>query len=242
MKGRFLIGSRPSMLEGNVYANKSALVLAWILIEGIGRDFFSIQEVARELQISVGLVQKVFKMLVMKGYLKTEGLRTAKKFIVKNLQKLVEEWLEYYSIVRKCPMMTYSTGYRNRKELINALNNSKLRRDVVLALHSAAEVYGCKNTNLQTLELYLLNQEVREELEREFLLKPQERGYDVLLIEPYYKAMLNVHNRSIEEATGLLYSPVLLTFLDLYNFPLRGVEKAEFMLKRIPELKRLFNT
>jgi hypothetical protein len=35
-------------------------------------------------------------------------------------------------------------------------------------------------------------------------------------------------------------SPPLLTFLDLYHFPLRGQEQAEFMAQRIPELKRIY--
>jgi hypothetical protein len=39
---------------------------------------------------------------------------------------------------------------------------------------------------------------------------------------------------------NLRFSPALLTFLDLYNFPLRGQEQAEFMAERIPELKRIY--
>ncbi len=35
-------------------------------------------------------------------------------------------------------------------------------------------------------------------------------------------------------------SPSILTFLDLYNFPLRGQEQAEFMAVRLPELKRIY--
>ena len=35
-------------------------------------------------------------------------------------------------------------------------------------------------------------------------------------------------------------APILLTYLDLYHFPLRGQEQAEFMAERIPELKRIY--
>jgi hypothetical protein len=34
--------------------------------------------------------------------------------------------------------------------------------------------------------------------------------------------------------------PSLLSFLDLYHFPLRGQEQAEFMAERISELKRIY--
>jgi hypothetical protein len=37
-------------------------------------------------------------------------------------------------------------------------------------------------------------------------------------------------------------SSSLLTFLDLYHFPLRGEEQAEFMAERISELKRIYTS
>jgi len=114
---------------------------------------------------------------------------------------------------------------------------SKLSQKVALALHSAAEAHGCKNTNLNTLELYVLDPDIRSELEKALQLEPQERGYEVLLIEPYYKSLLNLGmstNKNVRTAS------VLLTFLDLYHFPLRGQEQAEFMAERIPELKRIY--
>jgi hypothetical protein len=117
--------------------------------------------------------------------------------------------------------------------------NSDFKNKVALSLHAAAEVYGTKNTNLQTLELYLLNCDIRPQLEDFLQLEPQERGYEILLIEPYYKSLLkhSVNDQSIEK---MAVSPILLTFLDLYHFPLRGIEQAEFMAERLPELKRIY--
>ncbi|MEM7175869.1 MAG: hypothetical protein AAF443_08115 [Chlamydiota bacterium] len=71
------------------------------------------------------------------------------------------------------------------------------------------------------------------------MLKPKERGYEVLLVKPYYKSLLNEGTNSDE---GIKASSALLTFLDLYHFPLRGHEQAEFMLKRVPELKQIYKS
>ncbi len=87
-------------------------------------------------------------------------------------------------------MRTYRSGFQDKAELLEALKKSNLKQKVALALHSAAEAHGCKNTNLNTLELYLLDPLVRPQLEKKLLLEPQERGYEVLLIEPYYKSLL----------------------------------------------------
>lgn len=231
MKGRFLLASYSDSRDPNIYADKSALVIEWLLQVGIKKEAFSVREVGREIGISVGLVQKVFRVLVLMGYLRIEGLRTAKKFRLKKPEQLLKEWLQNYSIIKKCKIRTYRSGFQNREQLLNQLSHSVLKQRIRLALHSAAEYYGYKNTNLETLELYLLEPGLRVQLEEILQLEPQEKGYEVLLIEPYYKNMLK---------KNMLASPMLLTFLDLYHFPLRGQEQAEFMAERAKELKRIY--
>lgn len=237
MKGRFLISSNQKPAEGNIYSDKSALILDWLLREGLKSQELSLRNVAKEAGVSLGLVQRVFETLVLKGILQTEGVRTAKKFFLKNPKALLESWLEQYSLVKKCKMRTYRSGFRDKTELLDELKKSKLGKKVAFALHSAADAHGYKNTNLSTLELYLLDPLIRPKLEKKLLLEPQERGYEVLLIEPYYKDLLR---KAFDSNQDIQLSPPLLTFLDLYHFPLRGQEQAEFMAERLPELKRIY--
>ena len=238
MKNRFLTGSSEvAPVRVNIYADKSALVLDWLLRVGIDKDVFSLREVALDRGVSVGLVHRIFGVLVSNGILRTEGMRTAKTFSLKKPGLLFKNWLEYYSIAKKCKIRTYRSGFQGKEELLKALKKSKLSQKVTLALHSAAEALECKNTNLNTLELYVLDQTVRLELEDVLQLEPQERGYEVLLIEPYYKSLLSLDTGSDQSVSAC---SSLLTFLDLYQFPLRGQEQAEFMAERIPELKRIY--
>lgn len=237
MEGRFLIGSNEKPVERKIYSDKSAVVLDWLLREGIKRRELSVRNVSKEAAVSLGSVQRVFETLVLKGILQAEGIRTAKKFSLKHPKLLLESWLEQYSIVKKCKMRTYHSGFQDKAELLEVIKKSNLSNKIVLALHSAAEAYGYKNTNLNSLELYVLDPLVRPQLEKKLLLEPQERGYEVLLIEPYYKSLLK--NTSDSNLNINASSPIL-TFLDLYHFPLRGLEQAEFMAERLPELKRVY--
>ncbi len=237
MIGRFLVSSNEDPAESNIYADKSALILDWLLRVGIDKKGFSLREAAKETGVSLGLVQKVFEVLIFKGVLKTEGVRTAKRFYFKKPILLLNNWLEHYSIAKKCKMRTYRSAFQGKAELLEALNKSKLSPKVALALHSAAEAHGFKNTNLNTLELYVLDSAIRPKLEDLLQLEQQDRGYEVLLIEPYYKSLLE---NSMGLYKGMKICPVLLTFLDLYHFPLRGQEQAEFMAERIPELKQIY--
>ena len=224
-------------LEVNVYANKSSMVLDWLLRFGKEKRSFSLREVSREAKVSLGLAQKVFRTLVVRGILVIEGIRTTKSYSLKKPALLLSQWLEDYNIVRKCRMWTYSSGLDDKQEMFRVLQKSTLRKKTALSLHSAAEALGCKNTNLQGLELYMLQPEIRQEIENVLLLEPKERGYEVLLVEPYYKIWLQASTISFEEVQ---VSPPLLAFLDLYHFPLRGREQAEFMAERLPELKGIY--
>lgn len=234
MKGKFLEGSNEKSAERNIYSDKSSLVLEWLLKKSKEQEL-TLRSVALETGVSLGLVQGVFENLILKGVLKVEGVRTSKKFIISNLKNLLDEWLEQYSIVKKCKMRTYQSGFQDKEELLKILKKSDFSQKTALALHSAAEALGYRNTNLNTLELYILDPSIRPQLEKKLLLEPQEKGYEVLLIEPYYKSLL-FNNLS----KGMNVSPEILTFLDLYHFPLRGQEQAEFMAERIPELKKIY--
>ena len=237
MRGQFLVSSNRAPIEVNIYANKSVLILDWLLRIGVDQERFSLREVSQDLGVSTGLVQRVFKTLILKGLLQAEGLRTAKKFFFKKPTLLLKSWLAQYSIGEKCKMRSYRSGFQGKADLLKALKRSNLSQKVVLALHSAAEAHGCKNTNLDTLELYVLDPTARIKIENTLQLEPQERGYEVLLIEPYYRDLLNF---GMELSKNVRICPALLTFLDLYHFPLRGQEQAEFMAERIPELKKLY--
>src|ERR1700679_1216757 len=135
MKGRFLVSSNEDPAEGNIYADRSALILDWLLREGIKGQGFSLREVAKEIEVSVGLVQRVFSILVLKGLLQTEGIRTAKKFFFKKSKLLLESWLRHYNIAKKCKMRTYRSGFSEKAEFLDALKKSKLGEKVALALH-----------------------------------------------------------------------------------------------------------
>ena len=174
---------------------------------------------------------------MLHGLLKTEGIRTAKRLFIENPKVLLASWLEYYSLAKKCKLRTYRSGFSSKQEMLLRLQKSDLSQFVSLALHSAAEARGCKNTNLDTLELYMLDPQIRMDLEELLQLEPQERGYEVLLIEPYYKRLLE---RGVHAEVGIKIAPDLLTFLDLFNFPLRGQEQAEYMAERLPGLKRIY--
>lgn len=226
-------GKSSQPLSANIFANRSALVLNELLLRK--ERGFSIQSLALEANVSVGLAHRVVAELVRDGIVVATGVRTAKKYHLAQPDVLLQRWTSAYDITKKCRFYNYESAY-SPGEIYKKLTSSNLTSSVTLALHSAARAMGFKYTNLDTVELYVEDQQVRAKLEVMLRLEPRERGYQVLLIEPYYSDLLK---HKSEEKKHLSTPPPLLTFLDLYHFPLRGQEQAEALLKKQPELKKI---
>ncbi|MEI7488872.1 MAG: type IV toxin-antitoxin system AbiEi family antitoxin [Chryseobacterium sp.] len=224
---------KKTMLEVDVFADRSSLIMAWLLLRGVSIDSFQIREVSKEVGVSLGLVQKVFEYLTYKGWLKADGLRTSKSFSVKNASEIISAWVSKYDLSKKKRFYTYRSSLE-KSELIQRIEKSKLKNEVLLCLNSACEAHKRSFTNLKGLELYCLSAGSRESLVKSLQLEPQEYGYEVLLVEPYYKAMIeseSVGSWKLACSGKLKATSPLLTFLDLYHFPLRGREQAEHLMK-----------
>jgi ribosome-binding protein aMBF1 (putative translation factor) len=66
MRGRFLVSSNKDRAKGNFYADKSSLVLNWLLQEGLSIESFSLREVAEETEVSQrkNALQQTFGQIV----------------------------------------------------------------------------------------------------------------------------------------------------------------------------------
>lgn len=238
MKKEYLFKEEKKIIRSNIYANKSALVLHSILEESHDSPL-SIRGINKKTNLSLGIIKKVFDVLILDGILDVEGLRTNKKFFLKKPKLLLDKWLNYYHITEKCRISNYKTGISHRDELLEIIKkNPDFQKNTALTLHSAAKEFGIQNTNLKTVEFYLLDPKIKKNLEEDLFLEVQNNGYEVLIIEPYYKSLLE--QKYVISENNLQLAPLLLTFLDLYNFPLRGLEQAEYMIEKIEFLKKIF--
>lgn len=213
-------------VEIDIFSNKSSLVLFWLMthISALQSKGFSINELARDIGISVGQVYKVIKQLEYDGIISSKGLRTNKKFYFKNPSQLIVSWVKHYNLVRK----TKTKGF---VKVSPGLDLIQKKLDLVPALHTAAsKVFNLKITNLRQNEFYLLNWEKLPKLIKELDLVELDRGYDVLIIKPYYTALLEKFNRDRDSDTWKSAFK-LLTILDLTHFPIRGIEQAEALFK-----------
>ncbi len=93
MEGRFLIGSNEKPVQGNIYSDKSAVVLDWLLREGIKSRELSVRNVSKEAGVRNGKSWVGTTSLgdfSFKRNFASEGIRTAKKFFLKEPKRFLK--------------------------------------------------------------------------------------------------------------------------------------------------------
>lgn len=77
-----IIQTKPLNIEVDIFSNKSALILFWLLIhhQEAKERGFAVNELSRQIELSVGLVHRVIKQLEFHGLIVAKGLRTGKIF------------------------------------------------------------------------------------------------------------------------------------------------------------------
>lgn len=226
--------SAPETVLVDPFSKKGALALFWLLARK-GGDEFSVNRTARELGIMPFTVHRVIRTLEYDGIIRARGMGTKKRFYLADPKALMIRWLRHYQFQRKNKLWKFSLS--DPKDF--ASKRKKFLTSYVLpALHTAAQsVFHVGVTNLSTTEGYVeAGNSAR--LVREFGFVEQERGYQVLLIEPYY---LELVRRFAKDRTDPVMRSAfaILTFLDLYHFPVRGREQAEALFRKCPALKSL---
>jgi hypothetical protein len=228
-----ILPTKHTDIEIDIFSNKSSMILFWLLIQHkrAKTSGFSINELSRQTSLSLGLVHKVVKQLEYNGIIVSKGFRTSKVFYLKSSNQLLIEWVKHYSLIKKTKTLGFAYG-----DAISSVDEKKY--GLIPALHLASEkLYGSKGTNLKTREYYLSDWTIVPKLVEKFALQEMDRGYELLLIKPYYSAL--IEKVTVNSSVTWEHSYALLTVLDLCHFPIRGVEQAERLYRKLPYLNSI---
>jgi hypothetical protein len=220
--------------EIDIFSNKSSLILFWLLVyhDTAKKEGFSVNAIARNTEVSVGLAYKVIRQLEYIGVISSKGFRTNKKFYLIYPDKLLISWIKEYNLIKKTKTRGFGKTDTNQQKIIR-------QSDLVPALHNASEVlFNLKITNLHLQEFYLLAWDKLPKITAKLHLQELDRGYEILFIKPYYSALLTRININYQNEF-LIRAYTLLTIMDLCHFPIRGIEQAESLFRKSDFIKSI---
>lgn len=215
-----------------VFSDKASLVLRRMLQypsrEWVVRDF------EKELGLGRGWVAKVLSLLRERGYVAGVSRGRAASAVLRNTEELVQEWVRDYDFAFNKMHAYYSPDLGLLSKIKRFFNARFPRTNYALTLHTGANLI---THFVRTPNIYLYLdpvdfKKVSLELRKTLDLKELKKGGNVYLIEPYYKKAAFF---ALQRVQGYPVVSNLQLFLDLYHFPERGLQHAEYLLRRLKE-------
>jgi hypothetical protein len=205
----------------SLYSPKSERILRTLLALHDPKKSWTLERLAQESTVSLGLVAKVCKLLADKEWIKPDYGWT---HLSKPLE-LLQDWAQNYSFDRNTERFFYSMNDISELERKLGVMAKIAPKNAALASFSAASLLA-PMVRYQRAYAYVMPQAMPGVIST-LKLKEVTSGHNLVLLEPYDEGVLD-HRGQVKEAT----SPVQ-TYLDLVSSKSRGEEAAEFLLNQV---------
>jgi hypothetical protein len=214
-----------SQVSSNIFADKRSLVLRYLFAHP--KEFSGVREIAGDCGANPGGVSVTLKLLEEAGYIARNHQGQSKLI---RWRELLEDWAAYYKVKKQSESRLY-WNVQGLDQMIRSLAglSSAPAHGFALTGHAGAHLVA-PYVNYEGLHAYVKDQEVADELATAFKMRPAEKGANVFLLHPYYRESAFYGVRKINGVD--VVSDVQL-YLDLKNFPVRGEEQAENLLRRV---------
>jgi Uncharacterized protein conserved in bacteria (DUF2186). len=221
----------------NIFSDKATIVIRAMLSQPdkkwVARDYES------EFGVGRARAAAVLSSLRKKGFV--GGVRSGRLAhnVIQNTKTLLDEWLKYYSFEMNKMHLYYASAHDALPRLKKYFDAKKNPCGYALTVHTGANLIT-NYVNTQTVYCYLKSNtfdDVSLDLRQTLDLKELKTGGNFCLIKPYYKNGVFLDNQTIKS-----YNVVsnLQLYLDLYHFPQRGRDHAQYFLKTLKEEGKSF--
>lgn len=214
----------------DIYSDKSSLVLRELLKDP-GQEW-TIDQLTSQVQISRALVGKVVFELRERGHLRGISKGRNASFSLRRGEELLANWTKVYSFENNQVEALYSPDRNILKNLKAYFQKENI--SYALTLHAAANLQT-QFVNDENVYLYLPAESFKENIQKvrkNLNLLKLEKGGNVFLIDPYYKHSIFY---DIQKIKGCLSVSNLQLYLDLFQYPQRGNEHAQYLQRILKE-------
>lgn len=181
-------------------------------------------------KVSLGQTSSVCRWLIDEEYLKRDkdGF-----YSLTEPGKLLDEWQQNYTY-RQNEMLAYYSFEQNLTKLIKRVKQIAKNKDLNygLTLLCGASLVAPFIRGVSTLQMYISDTEDIPKWVQLLDLRPVETGSNISICIPYDEGVFY----KTQKVDGIKIVGNIQLYLDLYNYPTRGREQAEFL--RREKIKR----
>ena len=219
--------SRMPKRAKSLFSDKASLVIRSVL-DDPGRPL-RVRELSRELGLSPAWVSQVLRQLISAGY----AARVGDGSVISRPVDLLTDWAESYRFERRNDLRSFFCDAPNPQQVISRVASAPTHGvgRYALTLHAGASLVA-PFSEFHEVHIYIDSSALRDATERQWIealgLQPVEAGGNVYLTWPYYKEGAFYGRRNIN---GIWVASDIQLYIDLYNYPIRGREQAEYLMR-----------
>ncbi len=203
----------------SLFTKRSTRIIRKLLIDPERK--WKISDLSKESDVSTGFVSLVIKQLSTEGYIDRE--RGSIKILSPG--DLLEKWAQAYKFDIS-NIKGYYCPFKDRKQIFEKLRDISIEK-YALTMGAAASIIAPHVRSTDTY-LYSLDDTILIDI---LDLELVEFGGNLYLMEPYDIGVL--FDKQVVDALSIVSNIQL--YLDLYNYPARGREQAEFLRNNVME-------
>lgn len=215
----------------SIFSDKASIILRAMIAEP--KRKWTAFDFEKEFKVGHSRAAEVLSALRKKGF--AGGIasgRTAYSQLTDG-QGLIREWLRFYQF--ECnETHLYYCEENVLKKIKDYLKSKNWNEKYALTLHTGANLIS-NYVNTLAVYCYLDSDHFDEmslEIRQGLNLKELKAGGNVHLVRPYYKKSVFLYKQDIK---GYSVVSNVQLYLDLYHFPQRGREHADYFLKVLEE-------
>lgn len=205
------------------FSDKASLILRAAFSDI--KKVWGVRELAQSVGLNPGFVSRMAQELEKRNYVS----RDDSKLKLRDPKSLLEDWVREYDYKRNQEVRYFSLA-KGPEELIDKLIAARISDDIpyALGLHAGANLidpYAVYNE----VHLYIQNKDSIKRFVEKLKLREAREGANLIFLLPYYKNSVFYGKQRIRKAWVV---SDLQLYLDLYNYPVRGLEQAEHLYEK----------
>ena len=201
------------------FSDKASLILREFFKHN--NKYYGVREIAEAVGLDPGYVSRIARELENRNYM----LRKNSKLKIREPKVILEEWSSVYDY-KKNQITSYFSLNNQPDEILNQIQKISKNIDYALSLQAGANLL-LPFSVYNEVHIYLPDMKSEEIIIQELDLKKVDKGANIFLMRPYYKNSV-FYDRQLVQNLWIV-SDVQL-YIDIYNYPLRGLEQAEQIL------------
>jgi hypothetical protein len=201
-----------------VFSDKASIILREAF-KGIKKQW-GVRELARSVGLDPGFVSRMIRELEKRNYI----YRKDSRFMFQDPESILKDWVYEYDF-RKNKEVKFFCLSKGPGEILEKIKRIKIPEKIKYAFgfHAGANLispYAVYNE----VHIYISDKGNIKWFAKNLELKEVKEGANIIFLLPFYRYSV-FHD--IQKIEGLNIVSDLQLYLDLYKYPIRGIEQAE---------------